>query len=65
MSDTFRNLNGIDKAGQAPAWERPLNPKQTAKANPVQDTKAQTTYPKPARKNGGDGLQAVDKDGSY
>ena len=47
MSDTFRNINKIDKAGQKPVWNRPLNPKQTPKANPVQDAKPQTNYPKP------------------
>lgn len=47
MSETNRNLNGIDKAGQKPVWNRPLNPKQTAKGNPVQDAKPQTNWPKP------------------
>lgn len=60
MSETFRNLNKIDKAGQKPLWDRPLNPKQTSKSNPVADTKPQTSYPKPARTPSG--LQNVDND---
>ena len=31
MAETHRNIRGIDKKGQAGAWERPLNPGQTSK----------------------------------
>lgn len=42
MSETFRNLQGVNKAGQKGAWVRPENPKQTPKKVKDQDTKAQT-----------------------
>ncbi len=52
MSETNRNLRGIDKAGQKPLWKR-SNPGQTAKANPVKDAKSPSSFPKPARKGNG------------
>ncbi len=64
MSETNRNLQGIDKAGQKGAWDRPLNPSQKAGKMPVADTKKQSSWPKPSLNNSGDGLQAVDKDNS-
>lgn len=42
MSDTFRNLQGVSKAGQKEAWVRPANPKQTPKKVKDQDTKKPT-----------------------
>lgn len=39
MSETFRNLQGVSKAGQKSAWDRPMNPKQTPKKVKDQDTK--------------------------
>lgn len=32
MSDTNRNIRGIDTAGQKDLWERPKNPGNTVKA---------------------------------
>lgn len=42
MSETNREIRGIDKAGQKELWDRPLNPSQEVKHAPDQDTKAQT-----------------------
>lgn len=39
MSDTFRNINKVSKAGQKDLWNRPNNPKQTAKKSKDRDTK--------------------------
>jgi len=42
MSETHRNLNGIQNANQKALWERPMNPSVKTSKSADQDTKAQT-----------------------
>lgn len=45
MSETHRDINKIDQAGQKDLWDRPRNPGAPSGKNatqPKQDTKAQT-----------------------